>query len=156
MKKAQKKLVEFKPDDSVIYVPYHAHGDRTHKDCERGRVSSVTEHYVFVKFNETVSRLGWQGTTAQAFKPEQLCMEYQDGDKAFGSSVDYQLRTDTLAQERYELVKLYAGQALAGAHSDHKVDTSSEAKALIATAILLADEVIKLHPLYKDIGKEVG
>ena len=42
---------EFKPGDSVLYVPAHAQHDLSHKDCEPGIVSSVNDRYVHVKFN---------------------------------------------------------------------------------------------------------
>lgn len=70
----------FATGDRVIYVPMHAHGDRTHSDCERGEVSSVSADgsTVFVRFDATVSRLGWDGATAQACYPESLVHECQE------------------------------------------------------------------------------
>jgi hypothetical protein len=62
----------FAPGDDVIYIPTQAHGDKNHPDCEHGRVSSVNESYVFVKFNAKVARLGWEGTTAEACDPFSL------------------------------------------------------------------------------------
>ena len=44
-------LDDFKPGDHVRYVPYHAHEDVAHKDCEDGVVTRVNERYVFVKFS---------------------------------------------------------------------------------------------------------
>ena len=58
-------LADFKPGMSVKYVPNHAEGDETHKDCENGIVSSVGVTYVFVKFS-------LEGTTAQACDPSSL------------------------------------------------------------------------------------
>ena len=58
------ELSDFKPGEPVTYVPYHAHGDRGHSDCEHGEVSSVNDTYVFVRFK--------LGGTAQACKPDQL------------------------------------------------------------------------------------
>lgn len=55
---------DFKPGQNVTYVPYHAHGDRGHKDCEHGVVSSTNDTYVFVRFSVN--------GTAQACKPDQL------------------------------------------------------------------------------------
>lgn len=49
---------------AVIYVPYHAHGDTGHPDCELGEVTSTNEHYVFVRFSGD--------STSQACKPDQL------------------------------------------------------------------------------------
>lgn len=66
------KLTDFKPGDEVIYIPGHAHGDRAHSDSRWGRVSSVNNHCVFVRFNETVAKLGWEGTTSQGCNPEDL------------------------------------------------------------------------------------
>lgn len=64
----------FKPGDRVIYVPLHAHGERSHPDCEHGKVSSLNERTgdVFVKFDGAVGRLGWDGATAQCCDPESL------------------------------------------------------------------------------------
>ena len=68
------------PGDRVIYVPMHAYGDRTHSDCEHGKVSSVSAdgRTVFVRFDASVSRFGWDGTTAQACYPESLVHECQE------------------------------------------------------------------------------
>lgn len=67
------KLSDFKPGDAVVFIPNHA-GDqgRAHVDCERGRVSSVNDHYVFVRFNQHVEKFGWEGATSQACKVENL------------------------------------------------------------------------------------
>ncbi len=65
-------LSDFKPEDRVIYIPGHAFGNRTHPDCERGSVSSVNDHCVFVKFDKQVVKLGWQGTTSQGCSPLDL------------------------------------------------------------------------------------
>lgn len=48
----------------VRYVPYHAEGNLTHRDCEDGIVSSKNDTYIFVRFK--------LGATAQACKPDQL------------------------------------------------------------------------------------
>lgn len=56
-------LTDFKPGQSVRYVPYHADGDRNHPDCENGRVTSVNDWFVFVRF---------RGDTSQACNPDQL------------------------------------------------------------------------------------
>lgn len=34
----------------VTYIPRHAKGDASHKDCEQGHISSFNEGYVFVRF----------------------------------------------------------------------------------------------------------
>lgn len=59
------QLSDFKAGDRVRYVPYHAHGDVRHADCENGRVTSVNHVYVFVRFNP-------EGETSQACMPDQL------------------------------------------------------------------------------------
>ena len=66
---------DFKEGDRVVYVPIHAHGDIGHKDVEHGTVSSINEKNVFVRFDATVERLGWDGTTAQACYPWSLMKE---------------------------------------------------------------------------------
>lgn len=66
----------FATGDRVIYVPMHAHGDRTHADCEHGKVSSVSPYeIVFVRFDAAVARLGWDGATSQACYPDSLVHE---------------------------------------------------------------------------------
>lgn len=67
----------FKPGDRVVYVPTHAHGDRHHPDCERGKVSSLSADgsTVFVRFDGAVGRLGWEGATSQGCYPEDLVHE---------------------------------------------------------------------------------
>jgi len=44
------KVTDFEPGDAVRYVPNHAHGDATHKDCENGIVSSRNDKFVFVRY----------------------------------------------------------------------------------------------------------
>lgn len=41
---------DFCEGDFVTYVPIHAQGDLSHKDCEEGIVTAVNEHTVFVRF----------------------------------------------------------------------------------------------------------
>lgn len=72
MRKLNSERTNFEPGDDVTYMPSQAHGDRYHPDCEQGRVSSVNDKYVFVKFNAKVARLGWEGTTAEACDPNTL------------------------------------------------------------------------------------
>jgi len=62
----------FTPGKRVLYIPNHAHGDRNHKDCEWGTISSINEKYVFVRFDSNVSHLGWDGATSQACNPDNL------------------------------------------------------------------------------------
>jgi len=65
----------FVPGQHVRYVPYHAHGDASHPDCENGVVSSVRTHspvdgspieppIIFVRFGG--------GETGQGCNPDQL------------------------------------------------------------------------------------
>ena len=54
----------FKEGENVRYVPYHAHGDIRHKDCENGIVTSVNDYYVFVDFGTSLH--------SQACKTDQL------------------------------------------------------------------------------------
>lgn len=42
---------DFKIDDRVKYIPFHANGDENHSDCEEGDVSSQNGIYVFVVFD---------------------------------------------------------------------------------------------------------
>ena len=62
----------FKELDRVLYVPTHAEGDQDHPDCEKGRVSTVTEKMVFVRFDKDVKLLGWADAQAKACYPESL------------------------------------------------------------------------------------
>lgn len=57
-------LDEAAPGMRVRYVPYHAHGDLAHKDCEDGIVSSKNNTYIFVRFK--------LGAVGQACKQDQL------------------------------------------------------------------------------------
>lgn len=69
-------MSEIHEDVRVVYIPPHAAGDRTHRDCERGRVSSIAPNgAVFVKFDGPVSRLGWQGATAMLCERRYLEVE---------------------------------------------------------------------------------
>lgn len=67
--------VTFKIGQHVRYVPYHAHGDTSHPDCENGVVSSIRTHspvdgrvmdppIIFVRFGG--------GETGQGCHPDQL------------------------------------------------------------------------------------
>lgn len=72
---APSTLADFSAGMRVIYVPYHANGDRSHKDCEHGRVSRVGTHSVFVKFDANVAAVGWDDATAKACYPDTLVKE---------------------------------------------------------------------------------
>ena len=58
-------ISDFKFGDVVIYVPGHALGDKNHRDCEQGMVSSVGNS-VFVKFAKKLSLMKWKDVTAEA------------------------------------------------------------------------------------------
>lgn len=66
------KTSDFKVRQRVAYVPLHADGDVSHPDTELGFVSSVGEKNVFVKFDDQLEKLGWDGTTSQACDPNSL------------------------------------------------------------------------------------
>lgn len=50
------KLDERHVGAEVVYVPRHAHGDRNHKDCEHGVISSWNDGGVFVKYPNLTAR----------------------------------------------------------------------------------------------------
>ena len=54
----------FTKGQRVLYVPYHAHGNQEHEDCERGIVTSTNSEFVFVRYT------GRSGS--QATQPDQL------------------------------------------------------------------------------------
>ena len=61
--------------DPVIYVPHHANGDISHQDCERGKISSFNDRYVFVKFASNVAAVGWCEATAVACDPRTIYID---------------------------------------------------------------------------------
>lgn len=63
---------DFQHGQRVRYIPGHAGGDSSHPDCEDGAVSSANHLYVFVRFDKTVAKLGWDGTTSQSCEPDDL------------------------------------------------------------------------------------
>lgn len=65
-------LADLAPRMRVAYVPTHANGDLNHKDVERGSVSSTNDKYAFVKFDKQLAKFGWDGTTSQSCRPEDL------------------------------------------------------------------------------------
>lgn len=71
------RVISFRLKDRVIYIPGHAEGDFRHPDCEHGSVSGVggPPDTVFVKFDKQVERLGWDQTTSQSCRPEDLILE---------------------------------------------------------------------------------
>ena len=60
-----KTTADFKPGQSVRYIPTHALGDASHKDCENGIVTSVNDKVVFVRYS-------FEGCTSQATDPNDL------------------------------------------------------------------------------------
>jgi hypothetical protein len=58
-------LDDFNVGDRVRYVPYHAHGDQSHNDCEDGIVTSKNDKFVFVRFSLFAE-------TSKACNPDQL------------------------------------------------------------------------------------
>ena len=60
------KSSDFKKGDKVIYIPNHVGGNKLHKDCEKGIVSSVNDFNVFVKYNND------EPYTAQSTSPDNL------------------------------------------------------------------------------------
>lgn len=50
------ELTEEKVGNIVTYVPSHAKGDRSHKDCERGKIKSWNDGGVFVDYIKNVCR----------------------------------------------------------------------------------------------------
>lgn len=68
------KLTDAKPLMRVAYIPGHAFGDINHPDVERGAISSANDKYIFVRFDKTVKKLGWDGTTSQSCQPDDLTL----------------------------------------------------------------------------------
>lgn len=60
-----------KSGDRVKYTPSHG------GEGEWGTVSSWNDHFVFVKYDKQVSKFGWDGTTSQSTKREDL--EFENG-----------------------------------------------------------------------------
>lgn len=44
----------------VTYVPRHAQGDASHKDCEQGTIKSWNDGGVFVSYNGNVQRTNFE------------------------------------------------------------------------------------------------
>ena len=58
----------------VRYIPRHANGDRHHKDCQNGVISSKNDEVVFVKYDNLsgIMLTGDEPYTAQATNPDDL------------------------------------------------------------------------------------
>jgi hypothetical protein len=52
--------MSFEPGNAVIYVPYHAGGNRYHPDCERGVITSINAETgtIFVRFGSMFNSQG--------------------------------------------------------------------------------------------------
>ena len=60
----QQDYDDIRVGDLVKYVPYHAHGNLKHPDCEIGKVTSISANdTIFVRF---------KGVTSQGCNPDQL------------------------------------------------------------------------------------
>lgn len=51
------KTADFKKGERVKYIPIHARGNRFHRDCESGVVSSTNEYFVFVKYDNATQTM---------------------------------------------------------------------------------------------------
>lgn len=51
--------------DKVMYIPNHADSS-VHPDCKIGYVSSLTDSYIFVKFEQQLKHMVWDEVTSQA------------------------------------------------------------------------------------------
>lgn len=67
MDQEQKNMKKFLPDEVVYYKSFN--------QIERGVVVRQNDYMVFVKFDESVKKLGWHGCTAQSCDPESLVKE---------------------------------------------------------------------------------
>lgn len=69
-------VTDFQKGMRVRYVPSHAFGDTTHKDCQDGVVSSISpnQKFVFVKYDNAVCQMltGDEPYTSQATYPTDL------------------------------------------------------------------------------------
>ena len=68
------KTSDFKKGERVRYIPSHAGGDRFHRHCEDGAVSSINVKYVFVKYDNMIGKMttGDEPYTSAATRPEDL------------------------------------------------------------------------------------
>lgn len=64
----------FRKGQRVRHIPPHAKGDKNHRDCEDGVVSSTNDEYVFVKYDNAVMKMesGDEPYTSKATKPDEL------------------------------------------------------------------------------------
>lgn len=70
------KTSDFQKGMKVRYVPNHANGDASHKDCEDGVVSSTNDRFVFVKYDNAVCIMltGDEPYTSQATNADDLIL----------------------------------------------------------------------------------
>lgn len=68
------KLEDIKPNMRVAYVPLHAEGDVLHRDTEYGIVFRVVGRtgVVFVKFDDQLTKLGWDEATLKGCRADDL------------------------------------------------------------------------------------
>ena len=68
------KTTDFVKGERVKYIPHHALGNRHHRDCQTGVVSSKNEYFVFVKYDNAMGVMitGDEPYTAQATDPSDL------------------------------------------------------------------------------------
>ncbi len=68
------KTSDFKKRERVRYIPTHASGNKFHKHCEDGVVSSINDKYVFVKYDNMIGKMvtGDEPYTSAATRPEDL------------------------------------------------------------------------------------
>lgn len=59
------EINDFRVGDKVIYIPSHAKGDLTHKDCEKGIVTSLGEKFVFVRYEKQHPESNGKATDAR-------------------------------------------------------------------------------------------
>lgn len=60
---------DFNEGDTVVYIPKHKQGNHTLEDCEAGKVTSVNDTYVHVKY---LDNNGEYKTNSQATYPNDL------------------------------------------------------------------------------------
>jgi hypothetical protein len=57
--------LDFQVARVVLYIPFHARGDRGHADVERGVVTSRNESVVFVRFGGDLNSKGCDPETLE-------------------------------------------------------------------------------------------
>lgn len=62
----------------VCYVPVHAHDNLNHADVEWGYIASWNDNLVFVKFDRSLSKFGWEGTTSQSCQATDLIINFDE------------------------------------------------------------------------------